>query len=111
MLYPNFSIIATVNGIEYSGRQPASKGIMEKALVVHCQPISQDDIRGLLIEKFSNSISLSDIDMLVSLYAQLTIPLSPRELYSIVNEHLSSKRSLPACWIHKIETLQKFKTQ
>ena len=46
MLYPNFSIIATVNGIEYSGRQPASKGIMEKALVVNCHPISQDDIEG-----------------------------------------------------------------
>ena len=109
MLYPNFSIIATVNGIEYSGRQPASKGIMKKALVVHCQPISQDDIRGLLIEKFSNSISLPDIDMLVSLYAQLTISLSPRELYSIVTEHLSSKWPLPDCWTHKIETLQRFR--
>ena len=47
--------------------------------------------------------------MLVSLYAQLTIPLSPRELYSIVTEHLSSKWPLPVCWAHKIETLQKFR--
>ena len=57
MRYPEFCIIATVNGIEYSGRQPVSKGIMDKAVVVQCQPVSLKDIRGLLKEKFSNDLS------------------------------------------------------
>ena len=30
MKYPHFSIIATVNGIEYSGRQPVSQGLNGK---------------------------------------------------------------------------------
>ena len=109
MTYPHFSVIATVNGIEYSGRQPVSHGIMEKAVVVQCRPVSLKDIRGLLKEKFSKDLSGSDIELIVEWYRQLRIPLSPREIYSIVSEHLDSTDSLLECWERRISTLQTFR--
>ena len=93
MKYPYFSIIATVNGIEYSGRQPVSQGLNGKAVMIHCHPVSLNDLRGLLGSKFSTDLTHEEIELIVECCRYLTIPLSPREIYSIVLEYLESEES------------------
>ena len=108
---PHFSIIATVNGIHYDGRQPISNGILAQSLVIQCHPISDTDLRGMLDQQFGHQLTVGQIDELVNLYRAVSIPVSPREIFRIVRDFLHADQlTLKECWDQVIMTFKQFRT-
>ena len=107
--HPNFSIIMTINGMSYAGRQPIPNSLLSKALVFSCQSVLPNDLLGMLTQKFSDKLSRDDLNLLTSLYQTRSIPVSPREVLNIASESIRTKQPIHTIWTRHISVLEQIR--
>ena len=107
--HPCFALIATVNGVSYAGRQRLSSSVKDRLWIYPFTHVNRMDLAYMLTSKFSTSLTEQSRDRLLTWYEALQISLSPREVFSIVEDCLNSDQTLEMCWLRKVLILKKIR--